>query len=63
MIKDYNIQGEKLWKVFNAPKEEQEWYYRSLVDAFSSGKESIKDTEILIEFERKVNNFFKELIQ
>jgi (p)ppGpp synthase/HD superfamily hydrolase len=61
-IKDYNKQGEEVWKVFNAPKEEQEWYYRSLVDAFSSGENPITDSEIFTEFESKVKNLF-ELIR
>lgn len=31
MIKDYNEKGEKLWSKFNAPYEEQKWYYENLV--------------------------------
>ena len=58
MIKDYDTKGEELWKVFNAPKEEQEWYYRSLVEAFSFGENSIKETEMFNEFEEKVRTFF-----
>jgi (p)ppGpp synthase/HD superfamily hydrolase len=60
-LRDYDKQGEELWKIFNAPKEEQEWYYRSLVDVFSSGKNSIKDTEILVEFKDKVEELFNRI--
>ena len=35
MLSDYRQLGERLWDRFNAGKEDQLWYYRSLVDAFS----------------------------
>lgn len=31
MLEDYRKEGERLWKRFNASKEDQLWYYRSLV--------------------------------
>ena len=31
--------GEKLWEKFNAPKEDIEWYYRSIYDSFSDLKD------------------------
>jgi GTP pyrophosphokinase len=34
ILRDYRIEGERLWDRFNAPAEEQLWYYRSLVEAF-----------------------------
>lgn len=33
---DYIREGESLWNRFNSPKEDQEWYYKSLVDLFAS---------------------------
>jgi len=33
-LSDYRELGEKLWPRFNAPKEDQLWYYGTLVDVF-----------------------------
>ena len=35
MYRDKIKYGEKLWERFNAPKERQQWYYSSVVDAMS----------------------------
>lgn len=32
LARDYKLQGEKLWFRFNAPKEKQEWYYKSIAE-------------------------------
>jgi len=34
ILRDYRLEGERLWDRFNAPPEEQLWYYRLLVEAF-----------------------------
>ncbi|MDA2935157.1 HD domain-containing protein [Acidobacteria bacterium AH-259-D05] len=34
ILRDYQKLGEKLWDRFNAGKEDQLWYYRSLVEIF-----------------------------
>jgi GTP pyrophosphokinase len=34
ILRDYRLEGERLWARFNAPAEEQLWYYRRLVEAF-----------------------------
>jgi (p)ppGpp synthase/HD superfamily hydrolase len=34
ILRDYRLEGERLWARFNAPPEEQLWYYRALVEAF-----------------------------
>ena len=34
MLSDYREDGEKLWGRFNAPKEDQLWLYRELIDTF-----------------------------
>ena len=31
---DHKVVGEELWKRFNAPKENQSWYYSARLDAF-----------------------------
>lgn len=33
MVSDYRICGEQLWQRFNAPKEQQAWYYSGIQDA------------------------------
>ncbi len=37
MLADYRVIGEKLWKRFNAPKEDLFWYYRKAVAMLTSG--------------------------
>jgi (p)ppGpp synthase/HD superfamily hydrolase len=34
LVSDYRLQGEAVWNRFNTGKEEQLWYYRSLLDIF-----------------------------
>lgn len=34
ILRDYRAEGERLWARFNAPPEEQLWYYGQLVEAF-----------------------------
>jgi (p)ppGpp synthase/HD superfamily hydrolase len=34
ILRDYRLEGERLWERFNAPPDEQLWYYRALVEAF-----------------------------
>jgi (p)ppGpp synthase/HD superfamily hydrolase len=34
ILRDYRLEGERLWGRFNAPADEQLWYYRALVEAF-----------------------------
>jgi GTP pyrophosphokinase len=34
ILRDYRTEGERIWARFNAPAEDQLWYYRRLLDAF-----------------------------
>jgi (p)ppGpp synthase/HD superfamily hydrolase len=34
ILRDYRLEGERLWERFSAPAEEQLWYYRALLEAF-----------------------------
>ena len=36
IIEDVEKDGESVWDRFNRPKDDQEWYYRSLVEVFNS---------------------------
>ena len=56
-IDDYEKLGDKLWDKFNAPKNDQEWYYRSMLNSFNH-KPSISHLDIYKEFKKLVNGFF-----
>lgn len=60
LIEDYNRLGEVMWSKFNAPKEKQEWYYRSLCQAFASGREDINELPVFHKFKECVEHLFKE---
>lgn len=59
-IEDYNRLGEKLWDKFNAPKNEQSWYYRSMCNSYQAGPENISDLPIFHEFETCMKQIFKD---
>jgi (p)ppGpp synthase/HD superfamily hydrolase len=58
MIQDYKLQGDSLWEKFNAPKEDQKWYYESLLNSLASGTDSIKGLLVYQELKEKVEQFF-----
>jgi (p)ppGpp synthase/HD superfamily hydrolase len=55
---DYKIFGEQLWDRLNASKEQQAWYYRSMLEAFSIGSENIINTQAYTQFKEAVCKFF-----
>jgi (p)ppGpp synthase/HD superfamily hydrolase len=57
LLNDFQIEGDELWKRFNAGKEDQAWYYTSILEAFSRG-EDISDTEMYKEFKTSVERLF-----
>ena len=56
-IEDYEKLRGKLWDKFNAPKQDQEWYYKSMLNSFNH-KPSISHLDIYKEFKKLVNSFF-----
>jgi hypothetical protein len=54
--KDYAVAGEKLWERFNRLKEEQWWYYQSLLLALSGREDNKNITQIIEEFSNQVKN-------
>jgi (p)ppGpp synthase/HD superfamily hydrolase len=46
ILRDYRAEGERIWTRFNAPPEEQLWYYRELVDAFRQPDRTALFTEL-----------------
>ena len=39
MVRDHRSQGESFWNRFNAPREEQRWYYGQIIDALAPLKD------------------------
>lgn len=56
--RDYERCGESLWKRFNRPKRDQEWYYRSLATAFSIHKDNGGHAGLFKEFISEVDATF-----
>lgn len=58
LISDIRIKGEGFWDKFNAPKEEQQWYYHSMLKAFATGPQNITDTRSYRDFKECVEELF-----
>ena len=58
LIRDHKKNGERLWKRFNAPKEDQKWYYQSLAKVFKARAQTIKNNNIFMKFESEVTSLF-----
>ena len=58
MLYDQVSIGEELWSRFNAPKENQQWYYDSLVEVFAQEPHSLSDLSCYQEFKAKVIELF-----
>lgn len=56
-IEDYRELKEKLWKKFNAPKEEQEWYYKSMLKSYRQ-EPSITHLSIYKELREHIKELF-----
>jgi len=58
MVNDFQFVGEKLWSRFNAEKSEQEWYYRSMCEVFSSEPMDISESVIYKQFKNYIDQLF-----
>ena len=58
LISELSIDGECFWDKFNAPKKEQEWYYRSMLEAFATGPQTIAETRVYRELKECVEELF-----
>jgi len=59
ILRDYRVLGEQVWSRFNAPAEEQVWYYRALIEAFrqrGSGPLLAELEQVVDELERRLRN-------
>jgi (p)ppGpp synthase/HD superfamily hydrolase len=57
IIRDYRREGDTFWSKFNATKDEQRWYYTSMLGSFAHG-DSIEDTIAYLEFSWAVKELF-----
>lgn len=55
--RDYKLQGENLWMRFNAPKEKQEWYYKSIAENMKF--EAVKNLDEYKEYLVLLDKIFK----
>lgn len=58
LIRDHQRIGAKLWKRFNAPQEDQRWYYQSLAKVFSARAKGMKRKKILRDFQKETKRLF-----
>ncbi|SES70172.1 HD domain-containing protein [Methanococcoides vulcani] len=58
LISDIKQDGDDFWSKFNAPKDEQEWYYRSMLEAFTTGPQNIADTRAYRDYKDCVDELF-----
>jgi hypothetical protein len=59
MIRDFDHVGEELWQRFNAPKENQKWYYTSLMEAYKTGDDNIQNLSLYKELELNLEQLFQ----
>lgn len=57
--KDINKIGDVLWDRFNAKKDKQEWYYKSLTKAFLGRSKEMVGAALFKEFSSEVNLVFE----
>jgi (p)ppGpp synthase/HD superfamily hydrolase len=59
LVEDEREQGEALWGRFNRGRDDQAWYYRSIVQSLSMGEECFEPcTELLSELQAAVESLF-----
>ena len=56
-IEDYEKLGEKLWGKFNAPRLQQEWYYRSMLNSYKH-EPNIAHLDIYKELRKCIKELF-----
>ncbi len=59
MYYDHSILGEELWERFNAPKDDQKWYYHSMLHAFSEGDGKFQNLPIYNQLDCYIRMLFE----
>lgn len=57
MIDQYQKSGETMWGIFNGDKEEQVWYYSSIIKSLNSHNDVPENINIFTSLEKKVKEF------
>ncbi len=60
MVRDYEVCGEEIWSRFNRGRQEQEWYYKGLVEALGLNRRYLPC--MFNEFEKLVGELFSQVI-
>lgn len=62
ILLEYSKIGEKIWEKFNAPKNQQKWYYESLKEIFLKKAQILNSgfTTLALQYAEVVNNIFKD---
>jgi (p)ppGpp synthase/HD superfamily hydrolase len=60
IARDYSTVGDRVWKRFRRGREDQKWYYTSLVKSLRSKKSNTSYEKLYKELRRKVNEVFSE---
>jgi len=60
IVRDYRKVGDRVWKRFRRGREDQQWYYTSLVESLRMTKGNPSYEKLYKEFKRKVREIFGE---
>lgn len=60
LARDYRKVGDRVWGRFRAGKEDQRWYYTSLVNALRTRTKNVSYQKLYRELERKVKEVFNK---
>ena len=60
IINDHERQGESFWKTLNAPRNDQAWYFTSMMESIAYGDEIIVDMPAFKEFKKCVEGIFSK---
>jgi len=60
IARDYRKVGDRVWKRFRRGREDQQWYYTSLVESLRMTKGNPSYEKLYKEFKRKVREVFNE---
>jgi (p)ppGpp synthase/HD superfamily hydrolase len=58
IARDYRTAGERVWRRFRRGREDQKWYYTSLVESLRSREENASYGKLYKEFKKKVKEVF-----
>jgi (p)ppGpp synthase/HD superfamily hydrolase len=60
LCRDYSEVGERVWKRFRRGRDDQEWFYTSLVTSLRSRKSKASYGKLYMEFKKKVEEVFNK---